>query len=248
MNISKINNITTFKSNYKDTFRDNELFDESRDEVSNGYSSYDGYDVSTSDLVDDVIDYKYPNSYDVRIPEKNRALNAVYGYHDVNNNFDNNIQESFSVDDEVYKLCTLHKKSGDKFSGNLYNHICKKLEKYPIEDIAAVCGASKLKKADSTEYMDYDVFNTGFYLLDNLDDENKQCIPQILKALVEKDENGNEVFILNKRDFLHIHMHESDNFNAQKCLKLFNLGNIYDENGIYKDFDMNEAYNKLEQE
>ena len=58
MNILGINNANGFTSRYRrDTFRDREEFDSSKDRVTKGYSTYDGYDETNSDFINDESDF-----------------------------------------------------------------------------------------------------------------------------------------------------------------------------------------------
>ncbi len=238
MHITKINGINNFTSNYKSTFRDEELFDESIDNITSGYSSYDGYDTSLNDLIDDSIDYYYPNRTDDRTAQKRQLINYLNLYGQVDNPI---IYNNVEKNREIYDLCVIENDDSKRFLGNLYNHLIKYSDKYSNDQIRTVIQSSKLFKANSKEYIDYNLLEAGFEFIKKFPKASNEDIEDLMNSLIAKDKKGNEIFILNASDFAQGVNNES----IKDCIKAVEAGMICDDNGVYQDFSFGDASRAL---
>lgn len=189
MNILSINNTNNFTSRYhKDTYRDRELFNDSRDKVTRGYSTYDGYDNTNSDFINDESDFDTETLGDKLLKDE---------YTDYGMNYFTQPIASFSMDDEnnadLVEMSMLKTKDGEKFSGHLYNNLRKNADKLSPEDMELVVENSKLMKRNFNEYVDYNMLNAGFRIKEKLPNLSDEKFTNYMQSLIHKDERGNEV-------------------------------------------------------
>ena len=147
MNITtnNYNNVSSFASHYRgDSFREKELYNDSKDRITKGYSTYDGYDSTNSDFLNEELDTDNKsadekflasafNDYNVRVQYKPTI--AV-------------VSTMIDKNQDAVDLAMIKTKSGEKFSGNLYNHVREKLEEFPLEDVTKLTNIAKLKRND----------------------------------------------------------------------------------------------------
>ena len=238
MHITRISGINNFTSNYKTIFRDEELFDEHSDIVQSGYSTYDGYNVSYRELLDEAIDYYYPNIDNSRIVKKRELISYIDRYGQVETPI---CSLDIENNGEIYDLCFLENDGRRKFSGNLYNHLINKTNRYSIEQIKTVAQASKLLKADSKEYVDYNLLEAGFYFIKKFTKPSNEDIEDLINALVAKDEKGNEICVMSAYALVR----NSANVSIKKCIQAVEAGMKCNDDGVYQKFDLVDAYGKL---
>lgn len=237
MRITGINNFSNFTSKYKSTFRDQELFDEQRDRVDNGYSSYDGYTTTFSDLIDNNTDFYYHNTYDFRFPEKKQLRDYVNLFGQVNNPL-----SIFEPNEEIYDLCIINGKN--KIAGILYNDIVNnKTEKYSLDQIKRIVQSSKLYTADGQERIDYNLADLGFYCIDKFPNSKLEDIEDLMNSLVAKNKKGDEILIPEAKDFVYS---LSDNYySVRNCIKAIETGLVCDYNGRFQYFNSHDAFEVL---
>ncbi len=182
-----INNTVTFTSRSHNTFRDNENFNVEKDNVSLGYSTYDGYDNTNSDFFYEIDDNS--KSFD------DKVRNADYA--DYGLSYYTQPASYFSTTDSKYEKLVDNsflktKDGGERFSGNLFNHLKDKAGYFSNRDIKDVAGASKLRRSDSSEYVDYNLLNAGFNVKDKYPDMSSEKFVAYLDSFKYKDEKGNE--------------------------------------------------------
>ena len=124
MNILGINNANGSTSRYRrDTFRDREDFDNTKDKITKGYSTYDGYDETNSDFINDESDFD-KETFNDKLLKKEFA--------DYGRDYFLQPMSAFSMDvdknSDIVEMSILKTKSGEMFSGNLYNHLMQKAE------------------------------------------------------------------------------------------------------------------------
>lgn len=234
MRIAKINGINNFTSKYKSTFRDEELFNENIDRVTSGYFYYDGYDTSLGDLINDTIGYYYPDS-DNRTAQQRQLINYLdmYGEHE------NPIMYcDFEKNREIYELCIIENDDSNRFLGRLYNYLMKHSKEYSNDQIKTVVQSSKLFKANSKEYLDYNLLEAGFKFMKKFPEARNEDIEDLMNSLIAKDEKGNEIFIISASDFVN----GVGNAYIKDYIKAVEAGVICDDNGVYQDFNSDEAY------
>lgn len=232
MHISKINNFNIFTSRNKSTFRDEELFDNEKDFIKSGYSTYDGYDIDAADLLEEAIDYYYPNIDNNRIPEKQRVVTAMRAYA-----FDSFPASAMKTNQEIRELSMLKGDNGDRFSGNLYNHLVGKLGSFSLEQISNVASASKLTKANSREYVDFNLLEAGFTFLKKYPKASPEQIFDLMNSVVALDNDGNEIISLNALDYA-----LDSKGDIKTCIKSIESGMNCDDDGVYINFDQCKAY------
>lgn len=189
MNILGINNANGFTSRYRrDTFRDREDFDSSRDRVTKGYSTYDGYDETNSDFINDESDFD-KETFNDKLLKKEFA--------DYGRDYFLQPMSAFSMDvdknSDIVEMSMLKTKSGEKFSGNLYNHLMQKAETISPEDLESVADNAKLMKNDLNEYVDYDMLEAGFVIKEKFPELSDERFTNYMQSLVSVDKRGNEV-------------------------------------------------------
>lgn len=200
MNITtnNYNNINSFTSHHRgDSFREKELYNDSKDRIAKGYSTYDGYDSTNSDFLNEELDTGNKTT-------EERLLNAYF------NDYNIHVQHKPTIslvstmvkeNQDAVDLAMIKTKSGDKFSGNLYNHVREKLEEYPLEDVTKFTNLAKLKRNDDSEYVDYNLFEAGFKMKNNDRKPDSDKICDILDHTIEQDDEGNEVCNLSKLEY-----------------------------------------------
>jgi len=194
MNISKIT-FTSFsgiRPTYKDSFRDDELFNEN-DNIDSGYSSYDDNDLPVKQN-SQILDYDYAQDFNVTTPPEAKSpyINIRYSNLD-ENNVDN---RPVLIDANLLEACTVLGKTQKRFSGTLFNNLKKiqKENKFDITDLVEICNAVKLKKADGSEYIDYELLQAGLYCRDKIKKSDISDIKRLINELKTKDDKGNEIF------------------------------------------------------
>ncbi len=189
MNILGINNANSFTSRYRrDTFRDREEFDSSKDRVTKGYSTYDGYDETNSDFINDESDFDAETFNDKLLKKEFADYGRDYFLQPIST-FSMNVDKN----SDIVEMSMLKTKRGEKFSGNLYNHLMQKADKFSLEDLESVAENAKLMKRDSSEYVDYNMLEAGFLIKEKLPALSDEKFSKYMRSLVRKDEHGNEV-------------------------------------------------------
>lgn len=192
MQVSKINYSPNFRSS---SFRDEELFNEYIDVYSSDYSKYDDDDLQIGGPQGNIVDTNYSQIYGLSILGP-KYLRNIYDSQ-INNSHYLNADSEFIMDKDLYAASMLQGKNTKRFSGILYNHLKSIHEDkhFSYADLADICNNIKLKRADNSEYMDFEFFDAAIYLFEKLKNKNDiQSINNLLSILKEKDENGNEVF------------------------------------------------------
>lgn len=189
MNILGINNANSFTSKYhRDSFRDRENFDNTKDKITKGYSTYDGYDETNSDFINEELDSDNETFNDKLLKKE---------FADYGRDYFLQAMPSFSMDSkknsDIVEMSMLKTKRGEKFSGNLYNHLMKRADKFSPEDMELVAENSKLMKRDSSEYVDYNMLEAGFLIKEKLPELSDEKFSKYMRSLVREDEHGNEV-------------------------------------------------------
>lgn len=189
MNILGINNANGFTSRYRrDTFRDREDFDKTKDKITKGYSTYDGYDETNSDFTNDESDFD-KETFNDKLLKKEFA--------DYGRDYFLQPMSAFSMDvdknSDIVEMSILKTKSGEMFSGNLYNHLMQKAETISPEDLESVADNAKLIKNDLNEYVDYDMLEAGFVIKEKFPELSDERFINYMQSLVSVDKRGNEV-------------------------------------------------------
>ena len=180
-------NTVTFTSRGHNTFRDNENFNEEKDNVSLGYSTYDGYDNTNSDFLNEIDENS--KSFDAKVKDAGFADYGIsyftqpVAYSSVADSKNENI-----VDNSFLKT----KDGGERFSGNLYNHLKDKAGHFSNRDIKDVAEASKLRRNDFSEYVDYNLLKAGFNVKDKYPDMSSEKFADYIDSFKYKDKKGNE--------------------------------------------------------
>lgn len=237
MQISKIGYAPNFQ---KSSFRDEELFNSSKD-IST--QNYDDDDLPIG-LQDDNIDDDYSGFDGFSIYSKNSG--NLY-----RSNSQNFIKDTeIVIDDDLYRASTLQGKHDKRFSGTLYNHI-KKLhddKNYSYSDLAEICDNIKLKRADNSEYMDFEFLDAAMFVYRKFKRENDlQSINNLLNELKEKDENGNEVFFEVGFDCLKNALTPKKHKNCDYYTDMLRNSKIYDEDDLAIDIDDEKIQYELEE-
>lgn len=189
MNILGINNANGFTSRYRrDTFRDREEFDSSRDRVTKGYSTYDGYDETNSDFINDESDFDTETFNDKLLKKEFADYGRDYFLQPIST-FSMNVDKN----SDIVEMSMLKTKRGEKFSGNLYNHLMQKADKFSPEDLESVAENAKLMKNDLNEYVDYDMLEAGFVIKEKFPELSDERFINYMQSLVSVDKRGNEV-------------------------------------------------------
>lgn len=246
MFISKINQFTAFKSNYKNTFRDNELFDETRDQVTNKYRQYGIDDIPSESYSKSPLDYDYTLNYKIHVinPQeiypKTRPSKII--------NLSEDLQTSNIEDiDEIIDACMLLDSNNQKrFSGNLYNHI-KPLSNnpnYTPDIIFDICDAAKLHKANGRQYIDYDLLNAGFFCYEKITNQDIEDTKKLIKAFIVTDRKENEIFNQDAFDMIKTMSKSSRKniFSIDDKVKLIQAGIVYDDKNRFIRFSELKAF------
>lgn len=159
------------------------------------------------------------------------------------------IQSRQNLDVKLRKTCCLENSEGNNFDEKLYNHLTKAKKDYALNgrffstrQIIDICNASKLRKADNSQYVDYDMLKAGFYWADRFYDNNNSDLKNILKASIVNDEEGNEVFLKDSVAYIDsLHYSAISPKQIQDVLKKYVSKT---ENGEYV-FNRNEAQKSL---
>ena len=228
--IMKINNIKNsipytinFKQNTQtettpDFFRDSELFDERKDKTNYWYRHYDYNDMPVYRNKKRFIDSNYLQAY---------ALTDTPRY-----NIDTSLMElEYLIPDEIQEpdvneikttdklleiAATLKTTKGFAVSKPLLNYLKElhKSNRYSARELANVCEVCRLKKADKSEYIDKEMFETGLYWADRIVTNDNSAFRKILRIMVKKDKDGNEYFDSHKNEMLKKLNIKSDLFEA----------------------------------
>ena len=181
-------------------FRDNELFDETRDFDTNGYSIYEPDDVKAPKHFFNPIDSDYillkDEYFDINdFFNTDLETNAV-GYKD--------LQIARRAAKQKPQLDEKYLPQAYKLNRNGKSVINPKLKTavryqydilgYPADGIIKIADAAKLRDADGNEHVDYALFEEGFSLADKYCDENYTDAALLMSAAVLDDENHNEYY------------------------------------------------------
>lgn len=236
MRITSINTFNNFTSKYKSTFRDEELFDETRDRINSGYSSYDGYATTCEDLIDNNTDFYYPNTYDLRFPNRKQLTDYINLYGQVDNPVC-----VIEKNPEIYDLCVVDDKN--KLSGSLYNYLLTKTEKYSINQIKSVVNSSKLYYADSQAHVDDDLLDYGFMFLKKFKDSRIEDIEDLMNSLVAKNSLGDEIFVKEAANFIQdVPAYKQT---AKDYVKAIEAGMVCNNDGVFQGFNYSKASDAL---
>ena len=231
MQVSKINYSPNFRSS---SFRDEELFNESIDLYSSDYSKYDEDELPIGGPQGNIVDTNYSQLYGLSILGP-KHLRNIYDPQ-IDNSHYCNVDSEFIIDEDLYDASMLQGKNTKRFSGILYNHLKSIHEDkhFSYADLADICNNIKLKRADNSEYMDFEFFDAAIYLLEKLKNKNDiQSINNLLSELKEKDENGNEVFFYKGYDHLKSSMYQNTKIkNTDFYTNMLKYGKMYNEDGI----------------
>lgn len=200
MNITtnNYNNVSSFASHRRgDSFREKELYNDSKDRIVKGYSTYDGYDSTNSDFLNEELDTDNRSADEKFLASAFNDYNVRVQYKPTISLVSTMVKEN----QDAVDLAMIKTKSGEKFSGNLYNHVREKLEEYPLEDVTKFTNLAKLKRKDDSEYVDYNLFEAGFRIKNNERKPDTDKICDILDRTIEQDDEGNEVCNLTKLEY-----------------------------------------------
>lgn len=192
-----------------DFFRDNELFDKEKDKVTRGYRVYNE---------DDICFYKkpsvpneYQNAYGVTTKPANKIDTDVI-YTEMEDWNKKVIEEQEVIpanyyisrpEEKLLSVSTLYRRGmRPYFDKNLYDYLCEKRIGCgeSIRNLVDVCNASKLKRANGSEYFSQDMIDAGLYWVHRFNSNDNHEMKQILKIIREKDDKGNEVFSKEKNE------------------------------------------------
>lgn len=245
MFISKINQFTTFKSNYKNTFRDNELFDDEKDIVTNKYRQYGIDDIPSESYSKSPLDYDYTLEYQIKIINPPNLYSKT---RPSKISLSEDLQTSNIEDlDEIIDACMLLDSNNQKrFSGNLYNHI-KTLSSnpnYTPDIIFDICDAAKLHKANGRQYIDYDLLNAGFFCYEKITNQDIEDTKKLINALKVTDRKGNQIFNQSAFDMIKTISKplRKTQFSIDDKVKLIKAGIVYDDNNRFIRFSELKAF------
>lgn len=180
-------------------FRDDELFDENRDEDDLQYRMYNPDDILAVNHSNNTVDADY---YIIKGSEFN--INKEF---ETNIAFPNNEKlledditkitkhKEISTNAELNKLSYLNKGIKDVFSIKLNDALIEKRSySYSLDTIKTVTQAATLINSSNCEHVDYDLFEAGFDLADSYCVGSIDDTARLMRASVLKDEEGNEYY------------------------------------------------------
>lgn len=239
MQISKLQTykpVFTSNSIYKDSFRDNELFNEEIDKVTNSYRIYDKYDIEPSHYSLMPIDPGYVDTYELSIVPNKNLCSPIKTF-----NFEENTFEELSKQrPELYDASFLKIYNKEKFSGTLFNALNKitsSTNKYSTETLSEICESAKLLKANGNQYFDDDLFNAGLILVKKYPNDIEN-IKKIMNAMVVTDAKGNQQFF---RDIFDMFTDPHKRLPLDNAAEAIKKSIIYN-NGIAEAFSFSKAF------
>lgn len=208
-----------------DCFRDDELFDETRDSIDVGYREYDYNDTLAVSKEKAPVDRKYLKTYGASIQPKNdidtsgfvasrkywcsEAEAAMEKYNSGWKYELNPFPKPRTQDEKLRDAAMLRGRNGYVFSKPLYHFLRVKHNEHPsardyysTRELVDICNACKLKNSNMTEFVDYDMFEEGLYWANRLKSNNNSEVKKVLRFSVRKDEEGNEYFDKEKNEML----------------------------------------------
>ena len=187
-----------------DCFRDDELFNPEKDCINTEYRQYDLDDIPVS------------AAWGYRKPIVNRKYleaNALTDTPKYNIDTSNLIYERYKAGSKDYyieaktpeeileKAAILRQRRGFFVSKDLLKYLKEIHNEYipgrgyfSAGELADICEASKLRKADMTEYVDKEMIEAGLYWANRVISNDNHIVKQVLRSMVKKDEDGNEYF------------------------------------------------------
>ena len=203
MNIHKIVPFINFTSN--DTFRDDELFDDKKDKIHNGYRTYDYNDYPVKKKRVDFLPNEYVSLYNLveypKVPiDTSNVLNDIECIGGVTYTKPN----KKTLNQKLHDACLLKGRKKYTFSRPLYDFLVSKRDTgdYSTRELIDITNASKMKKANLCEYVDFDLIDAGLYCVDRFPSNNNTEAKQLTRLFIVKDEDGNEVFSKKIFDFV----------------------------------------------
>ena len=186
-----------------DIFRDNEMFDPARDDIENGYSSYDEDDIR---------------------PVKQQFFNPVKADYLLNKDCDFDLNSCFNTENPIvsdippgYNITNLKifqdeedkekylstikltKNCKTSINGKLRREVNRKLDNYDLKTVAAITNTAKLEDRNENESVNYALFEEGFKLANHYSCEDVQ---QIMNTCVLKDDLDNEYYSNRNMQFI----------------------------------------------
>ncbi len=222
-------------------FRNDELFDKRRDEVTDDYSSYDEDDIKpvreqfyypfNPDYLINKDEYFDTNEcFNTDILQPN-AYELMMKHYAIVNNIELHGNNDIYMD--AIKLTRYGKRT---INGKLRKELEKKLDHYDIKTAATVANTAKLQDRNFNESVNYDLFEDGFKLAKRYPAED---VEQMMNSCVLEDRFCNEYYSPATMNFIGRLLTDLSAEEASTCAEHVVTRTEYD--GVRYDHD--KAYN-----
>lgn len=191
------------------TFRDDELFDEKRDYITEGYRSYDEDDIKPIRQFKDIVDSDYrmdrdcgltskvPDEKTVYNKEKTKKTNYnIYLPHQ-KNEFQTVLFDRYPLPvmrNKIIEACLITKNGDKKLSKTLTNSFIQNNSQYSASEMIDIFNVSKMKKANGDEVVDETALSNAYKDLNRFPANGNNEMKTIINLSKSRDNKGNEVF------------------------------------------------------
>lgn len=191
------------------TFRDDELFDESRDYITSGYRNYDDDDIQPSRQFKDIVDSDYRMDRESglisKIPDEKTVYNTEISRNVGDNTFRLNRKHPFrkilldkyplpATRNKIIGACLVTKNGEKKLSQILMDSYVDKNLKYSVNEMIDIFTAAKLKKANGDTVVDKDALSKAYEALNRYPSNNNDKMKTLINLSKTKNSDGDEVF------------------------------------------------------
>ncbi len=191
------------------TFRDDELFDEKRDYITEGYRSYDEDDIKPIRQFKDIVDSDYRMDRDCgltsKVPDEKTVYNTEISRNVGDNTFRINRKHPFrkilldkyplpATRNKIIGACLVTKNGEKKLSQILMNSYVDKNLKYSVNEMIDIFTAAKLKKANGDTVVDKDALSKAYEGLNRYPSNNNDKMKTLINLSKTKNSDGDEVF------------------------------------------------------
>ena len=191
------------------TFRDDELFDEKRDYITEGYRSYDEDDIKPIRQFKDIVDSDYRMDRDCgltsKVPDEKTVYNTEISRNVGDNTFRINRKHPFrkilldkyplpATRNKIIGACLVTKNGEKKLSQILMNSYVDKNLKYSVNEMIDIFTAAKLKKANGDTVVDKDALSKAYEALNRYPSNNNDKMKTLINLSKTKNSDGDEVF------------------------------------------------------